>query len=147
MNEQIREGFIDATPLPQEPQPPRRVEVREIVEPPAPPPPQEPAEERDFRESWPVTVKLRRPIVGMKRDELLHELTFREPTGRDINTCGNPVRIDSNGEIQVDEKKMTNMMAQLSGVLPPLLQGMHPVDWNSCYYRLRPFFLPDPRSW
>jgi hypothetical protein len=136
MNEQIREGFVNATPLPQDPKPPG---------PPAPP--QEPAEERDFRESWPVTVKLRRPIVGMKKDELLHELTFREPTGRDINTCGNPVRIDSNGEIQVDEKKMTQMMGQLSGILPPLLQGMHPIDWNSCYYRLRPFFLPDPRSW
>ena len=136
MNEQIREGFVNATPLPRE-EPPK-----------PPPPPPAPAEEPDFgKESWPVTVRLRRPIVGMKKDELLHELVFREPTGRDINTCGNPVRIDSNGEIQVDEKKMTNMMAQLSGVLPPLLQGMHPVDWNSCYYRLRPFFLPDPRSW
>jgi len=136
MNEQIREGFVNATPLPRE-EPPK-----------PPPPPPAPAEEPDFgKESWPVTVRLRRPIVGMKKDELLHELVFREPTGRDINTCGNPVRIDSNGEIQVDEKKMTQMMGQLSGVLPPLLSSMHPVDWNSCYYRLRPFFLPDPRSW
>ena len=136
MNEQIREGFVNPTPLPRE-EPPK-----------PPPPPPAPAEEPDFgKESWPVTVRLRRPIVGMKKDELLHELVFREPTGRDINTCGNPVRIDSNGEIQVDEKKMTQMMGQLSGVLPPLLAGMHPIDWNSCYYRLRPFFLPDPRSW
>ena len=101
MNEQIREGFVNATPLPRE-EPPK-----------PPPPPPAPAEEPDFgKESWPVTVRLRRPIVGMKKDELLHELVFREPTGRDINTCGNPVRIDSNGEIQVDEKKMTQMMGQ-----------------------------------
>jgi hypothetical protein len=95
---------------------------------------------------WPITVRLRRPILGNNREEL-HELTFREPTGRDIVRYGNPVRIDSAGEIQVDEKKMLAIMAQLSGVLPPMLETMSPVDWNSCAYRLRIFFLPDPASW
>jgi len=133
MNEQIREGFVDATPV-AAPEPVRE-EVATVKE------------ERRF-DTWPVIVKLRKPInSGDGRGTMLNELTFREPTGRDINNCGNPVRIDSDGEIQVDEKKMTQIMAHLSGVLPPLIQGMHPIDWNSCYYRLRPFFLPDPRSW
>jgi hypothetical protein len=106
----------------------------------------EPVEMRTLPLEWPITVRLRRPILGNNREEL-QELTFREPTGRDIVRYGNPVRIDSSGEIQVDEKKMLAMMAQLSGVLPPMLEAMSPVDWNSCAYRLRIFFLPDPASW
>ena len=39
---------------------------------------------------------------------------------------------------------MTLMMAALSGILPPFLERMDPRDWNSCAYRLRGFFLPDP---
>ena len=95
---------------------------------------------------WPMTVQLKRPILGNKREQLT-ELVFREPTGRDINNCGNPVRIDSKGEVQIDEQKMTLMMGQLSGVLSPLLERLSSQDWNTCAYKLRPFFLPDPASW
>jgi hypothetical protein len=126
MNEQIREGFIVEAAA---------VEMRdEPIEPPRP------------RETWPVTVKLHKPIIGNK-GEMISELAFREPTGGDIMRQGNPVRIDSAGEIQIDERKMTAMMGQLSGVLVPLLDAMHPRDWTSCAYRLRVFFLPDPTSW
>ena len=148
MNETIREGFVDASPVIIGAQ--AEVETVSIGRPasptptPAPPPPRE--EPPAPSETWPVTVRLRRPIIGNKNEQITH-LTFREPTGRDINNCGNPVRIDSAGEIQVDEKKMTAMIGQLSGVLAPLLNSLHPVDWNSCSYRLRPFFLPDPTSW
>jgi hypothetical protein len=143
MNEAIREGFVDAGSAPSTRRPKSVSSSPPREEAPPPPPREEPPAPS---ETWPVTVKLRRPIVGNKGEQI-SELTFREPTGRDINNCGNPVRIDSAGEIQVDEKKMTAMMGQLSGVLAPLLNAMHPVDWNSCYYRLRPFFLPDPTSW
>src|SRR5215831_10671017 len=104
MNEQIREGFI--------------VEA-DLAETPA----AEPARPRlAVTRDGPATVRLRKPIVG-NSGEMLSELTFREPTGGDILRHGNPVRIDSAGEIQIDEKKMQAMMGQLSGVLSPLLSA------------------------
>ena len=42
---------------------------------------------------------------------------------------------------------MTYMIAAPSGVLPPFIEEMDPRDWNSCAYRLRRFFLPDPAAW
>jgi hypothetical protein len=125
----MREGFVKAVPAEQAPEP------TATTAPIAP------------KSDWPVTVKLQRKPIKGNRGEELTQLTFREPTGADIIRHGNPVRIDSDGEIQMDEKKMTAMMAQLSDVLPPLIGAMHPVDWNSCAYRLRAFFLPDPSSW
>jgi len=124
---------IDAQPIP--------VAVPAIEEPPQvvpAPPPVNP---------FPITVKLLyRPIEGNNR-EILKQLTFREPTGGDINRCGNPCRIDNDGNVIIDEKKMTLIMANLSGVLSPLLDRMDPRDWNSCAYRLRNFFLPDLAAW
>lgn len=125
MQQQVkREGFVDPlVPL----------ESAEVVELPAEAP----------KSPWPITVKLsHKPIIGNRREQLT-ELTFREPTAADIIRCGNPVWISSTTqEIFFDERKMTTMMAQLSGVLLPLLDALHPNDWNSCAYRLRPFFLP-----
>jgi hypothetical protein len=98
-------------------------------------------------DQFPITVKLLyRPILGNNREELT-SLTFREPTGGDINHCGNPCRVNSDGDVVIDEKKMSLIMANLSGVLSPLLDRMDPRDWNSCAYRLRNFFLPDLRAW
>jgi hypothetical protein len=51
------------------------------------------------------------------------------------------------GEIIIEERKMTYIMGALCGILPPLLEQMDPRDWNSCAYRLRKFFLPDLRAW
>ena len=99
------------------------------------------------KSDWPITVKLQRKPIKGNRGEELTQLTFREPTGADIVRIGNPVFITTAGEIMFDERKMTAMMAQLSGVCPPLLDFMHPQDWNSCAYRLRRFFLPDPEGW
>jgi hypothetical protein len=126
-------------PQPQ-PQPQLQSEPQQQPEPPS-------AEVTDLRQEWPIVVKLRhKSIIGNKREEL-NELRFREPTGSDIVRIGNPVFITAAGEIMFDERKMTAMMAQLAGVFPPLLDAMHPQDWNSCAYRLRRFFLPDPEAW
>jgi len=121
--------IIDATPAPQPP-----IEEAQT----APPPPVD---------QFPITVKLLyRPIRGNNQEEL-RSLTFREPTGGDINRCGNPCRVNAEGDVIIDEKKMTLIMANLSGVLSPLLDRMDPRDWNSCAYRLRGFFLPDLAAW
>jgi hypothetical protein len=108
---------------------------------PAPAPPAAPTE------TWPVTVKLLHRAISNNKNEEIHELSFREPTGADINRAGMPVRIDQNGDILIDERKMTLMMAALSGVLTPMLDRLDPRDWASCAYRLRPFFLPEPEAW
>jgi hypothetical protein len=111
-----------------------------------PPELEEPQEEL-LREKWPIKVRLLHKPVRNNKNDMVHELSFREPTGGDINRYGNPVRIDQNGDVLIDEKKMTTMMAVLSGVLMPFLEGMDPRDWNSAAYRLRNFFLPDPAAW
>ena len=74
-------------------------------------------------------------------------MSFRQPTGADINRNGLPVRIDVNGDVVMDERKMTLMMTALTGVMTPFLETMDPRDWASCAYRLRNFFLPDPGAW
>jgi hypothetical protein len=125
----MREGFIAVAE-----EPPPEVPAAQVVELPAP-------------AAWPMTIKLRnKPIIGNK-GALLHELTFREPTGGDIMRQGNPCWIRSDGELMIDDQKMLRMMAQLSGVLTPLLEALHPKDYNSCAYRLRPFFIPDWEAW
>lgn len=99
------------------------------------------------QETWPIVVKLmHKPIRNMK-GEMLKELMFREPSGGDINRYGNPVRVDQNGDVLIDEKKMSMMMSSLAGVLLPMFEQIDPRDWNSCAYRLRGFFLPDPAAW
>jgi hypothetical protein len=149
----VREGFQTATSPPYvQPQPRvsanggQSAPINTIeVEPERPPieegPPPAPVE------VWPITVRLlHKQIRGMK-GELLKELTFREPTGGDINRHGNPCRVNFEGEVIIDEQKMMRIMAALSGLLPPLLDPMDPRDWNSCAFRLRNFFLPEPAAW
>jgi hypothetical protein len=152
----IREGFVPPegplseaplSAIPQEPLPSQKK-----IEAPVPEPPISEADKlrKEIRESadqWPVTVQLLyRPIMNDK-GEMVTSLVFREPRASEINRIGNPTRMLWDGEIIIEERKMTYIMGALSGVLPPLLEAMDPRDWNSCAYRLRKFFLPDLRAW
>jgi hypothetical protein len=141
-----REGFVD----PSKPVPPPLIDgsglgaAQPVIDQPPieskpPPGPVEP--------TWPIRVKLLHKPIRNDRNELVHELFFREPTGGDINRYGNPTRITLDGEVAIDEQKMMRVMAALSGHLLPLLETMDPRDWNSCAYRLRNFFLPDLGAW
>jgi hypothetical protein len=65
----------------------------------------------------------------------------------DLNRHGNPCRVNADGDVLIDERKMTALMAVLSGVNLPNIMAMDPRDWNSCAYRLRNFFLPNPDAW
>lgn len=128
-----REGFIkEAEPLSEMP-------AGEVIDNEA-----DAAEPR--KEEWPIKVRLLHRGVR-QGSEMVHELSFREPTGGDINRCGNPCHVDQNGDVIILERKMTTMMSQLSGILPPFIETMDPRDWNSCAYRLRGFFIPDPTAW
>lgn len=135
-----REGFVDPASSP----PPSgngssAISEQAPMEAAAPPP--APVEE------WPVRVKLLHKKIRNDRNEVIEELVFRQPTGGDINRYGNPCRIDYAGEVQIDENKMTRVIAALSGILLPNIEQMDPRDWNSCAYRLRSFFLPDLSAW
>ena len=134
MNQQVkREGFVSDAAAAEPP----IVDVS----------PQDAQEEaRKQAAEWPVKVKLLHKAINNGREQV-NELTFREPTGGDINRYGNPVRIDQYGEVIIDERKMMTMIAVLSGILQPFIEGMDTRDWNSCAYRLRRFFLPDLSAW
>jgi hypothetical protein len=160
-NGPIREGFIMPTspdipqplsgePLSAAPQEPLPSQIK--PEAPKPEPVVSETERirkdiRDSAEDWPITVQLLyRPVKNDKGEEVWN-LTFREPRASEINRIGNPTRMLWDGEIIIEERKMTYIMGALCGILPPLLEAMDPRDWNSCAYRLRKFFLPDLRAW
>ena len=139
--QQMREGFVEA--VAEQPQPAAVIEPAnngQAGQPVIVPPELRP-------DAWPVVVKLLKKPIRNNQNVTVHELSFREPTGGDINRHGNPVRIDMNGEIVIDDKKMIAMIAQLSGILPPFIEMMDPRDYATCAYRLRGFFLPDPTAW
>jgi hypothetical protein len=97
-------------------------------------------------DTWPVTVQLLYKPIRTEKGEVVKSLTFREPTAGEINRIGNPTRILWDGEVIIEERKMTFIMAALCGLLPPTLNQLDPRDWNSCAWKLRRFFLPDPRA-
>jgi hypothetical protein len=98
-------------------------------------------------ERWPVTVRLLHKPIKDDKGKTISEVTFREPRGGDINRYGNPCRINQDGDVLIEERKMHYMMSALCGILPQFLNELDPRDWNSCAYRLRNFFLPDPTAW
>jgi hypothetical protein len=133
---QFREGFVD----PEKPVPVTNIPEPEIAKSPS-------EDDILMEDKWPIVVKLLYKPVTNNNGERVQELSFREPRGGDINRYGNPVRINQEGDVMIDERKMHFMMSALADVLPPFLEAMDPRDWNSCAYRLRRFFLPDPRAW
>jgi hypothetical protein len=145
----MREGFIAPSDGDQPALAPQRAPVQSQPVPQSQSQPEPSAQVVDIpaRPAWPMVIKLRnKPIIG-PRGESIDELKFREPTGGDVMRIGNPCWIRSDGELMIDDPKMMRMMGQLSGVLAPLLEAMHPKDYNSCAYRLRPFFIPDWDAW
>jgi hypothetical protein len=140
MNKQNRrEGFVsNAEPIDEATTGP----VIDNDEPVVPVPP-----DPELKETWPVKVKLLHKKVRNMKGEMVNELSFREPTGGDINRYGNPCHVDQNGDVIILDRKMIVMMAVLSGILQPFLEAMDPRDYNSCAYRLRGFFIPDPAAW
>ncbi len=98
-------------------------------------------------DQWPIVVKMLYKPVRNNRGEDLREVSLREPRAGDINRYGNPIRVNQDGDVIIDERKMTYMIAALANILPPFVEEMDPRDWCSCAYRLRRFFLPDPAAW
>src|SRR5262245_34266255 len=134
----IREGFVADDATQHTPQPKAVTPEPQLEQPVA-------ADEN--REIWPVKVRLLHKPIRDNKNQGIPERSFLEPTAADIGRYGNPTRVDQDGNVIVVEAKMMYMMAALSGILVPFLERMDPRDWNSCAYRLRGFFLPDPEAW
>lgn len=95
--------------------------------------------------SGPVTVTLTKAVPSGDGTEV-KELKFREPTGGDIERCGQPLLIDMlSGEtpkISFDTKAMSAMMAVLAAVPPSTIRHMNAADWNTAAWSLARFFMP-----
>jgi|SRR6516164_6339227 hypothetical protein len=93
----------------------------------------------------PLVVALRKGVIA-NGDEVT-SLSFREPTGADIEICGNPVNIDllssDTPKITFDSKAMTQMLARLAMVPPSTIRAMHPKDWNTAAWSVAGFFMPE----
>jgi hypothetical protein len=148
---QKREGFIEDRPEPPKPD----VTIEATAEPEkhhrSMPPPEiepSPAEQPPHQfDEWPMVVELLNKPIRNNKGETIKTLRLREPRAGDINRYGNPVRINTEGDVVFEERKMTYMIAALSDVLVPFIEEMHPRDWNTVAMKLRNFFLPDPRAW
>jgi|HubBroStandDraft_3_1064219.scaffolds.fasta_scaffold127251_2 hypothetical protein len=113
------------------------IPIRQTQPPPPAPPP----------EVWPIVVKLLHGSTVNRRGEEIHQLEFRQPFARDVKLRGNPIHISAEGEALIDEKKMSAMIAALSDLPAYSIDRLDPRDWNSCAYRLRAFFFPEPAAW
>ena len=100
--------------------------------------------EADIAQNGPVVFPLR-TIIQAHGDDV-KELKFREPTAKDIITCGYPIvwqTVGKNVQILFDEEKMTEMMSALAAVPRSAITMLHPKDWASIAMRLSRFFMPD----
>jgi len=89
-------------------------------------------------------ISLRKPVMGGDGEEV-SELTFREPTGADIEKVGNPVSVDfSQDPPKISyEKPMSAMIAALAEVPPSTVKLMNARDWENAALLITNFFLPD----
>ncbi|MBR0879618.1 hypothetical protein ACVMGC_001018 [Bradyrhizobium barranii subsp. barranii] len=145
-----REGFINDEPTRERPMVDVTPPAAEKKPRPTPDPVIEDPPSADLGSTepeWPITIKLLNRPIRNNKGEMIKEITLREPRAGDINRYGNPVRIDQEGEVRIEERKMTFIIAALSDILPPFIEDMHPRDWNSVAFRLQRFFLPDPAAW
>jgi hypothetical protein len=147
-----REGFINETPIEKPTMPTIEATAEPQAERPraSPPPEMEPSPAEQpplVQEQWPLVIKLWNKPIRNNVGELVHELKLREPRAGDINRYGNPFRFNQESDIVCDERKMSFMIAALSGILEPFIEDMHPRDWATVTMKLQPFFLPDPRAW
>jgi hypothetical protein len=92
------------------------------------------------------THKLLAPVHDIQSDEMLEELSFREPTARDIIRHGVPVKWNltaSPPTPEFDPKSMREMLAACSGRLPFFFDNLKPQDFMALCWGLAPFFLPN----
>lgn len=90
-----------------------------------------------------IIVGLEKPV--MAHGEMVSALSFREPTGGDIEKAGLPITIDfENGvpRLTINTREMGAMMSELAAVPPSAIKMLSASDWSSCAWKLSGFFVP-----
>jgi len=106
----------------------------------------EKAPETASAEPGPISFPLRKEVDA--HGEKINKLTFREPSGADIERYGNPLIIDMSTEVPTvtfDERKMAAMLSALATVPLSTIRALSPRDWTTCAWGIAPFFMPDLR--
>lgn len=100
------------------------------------------ADEREPTAPNSVTVRLHKSVRAL--DKTYNELTFREPTARDIYDIGNPVDMDPRtGAMKFDPVIGAEMLSRLAGVpVGTITNQMTAKDWLNCQWKVTPFFVP-----
>ena len=75
------------------------------------------------------TVTLAAPITA--HGATLSALTLRQPTGKDLRTCGLPYKLTGAGDIAIDAQPMHRMIAELAAVPPSSIDQLSAGDWNA----------------
>src|SRR3954468_17682892 len=120
-----REGFVDDKQRPMVDVTPEKPETKQRATPPPEidPSPAELPLPSDL-DKWPITVKLLYKSIRNNVGEEIREVHLREPRAGDISRYGNPIRINQDGDVLIEERKMTYIIAALASVLPPFVEDM-----------------------
>ena len=111
----------------------------------APPEAQQPTKGNGAAAPWNGKLPLRKKVQDGEGN-LVDELTFREPTGWDIERIGCPIVLsvfESQPKPIYDGAIMTSMMAHLATVPMSSIRHMDPRDWQNGAMMLFHFFVPD----
>jgi hypothetical protein len=87
-----------------------------------------------------TVVRLSKPIEA--HGNTLSELKLREPTGRDLRTCGVPYRLGADESMQIEASVMHRMIAQLAQVPPSAVDQLSASDWQEAATVVLGFFGP-----
>lgn len=87
------------------------------------------------------TIILKKPVTA--HGEELKELTFREPTGKDIRKNGWPYTMSAGGNVILSGPVVAAYIQDLAGVNPAAVDSMHPTDVNTAGWKIAGFFLAD----
>jgi hypothetical protein len=89
-----------------------------------------------------TVLKLRKPIQA--HGEAVNELTFREPTGKDIVAAGYPWKVtagvDGKAERIVVAHAIQEYIVRLAGIPPSSVEALNALDWQDAMVTVANFF-------
>ena len=83
-------------------------------------------------------VKLKKPIQA--HGDEVRELTFREPNGDDIITCGYPLQMSGDGTFVPLAGTIAKYIARLGNIPPSSVKQMSAPDFGDCMQEIIGFF-------
>lgn len=84
-----------------------------------------------------VTISLKRPIEA--HGQKVNQIVLKEPTGKEIITCGYPFAISDGGAVPV-AAVVAKYISQCGGIPPHSVQQLCPADFQACVAAVLGFF-------